>query len=269
MAPRIAVSSSGDSRLPSTLFLQSHVFVGRAKRHWVVLDVHRDKYLCVGRKQFEALGPRLHGWERPSLEGACVEGACESDTDLDQADSDQADLDQADGLANQLLSLEVLSERPEGTKDARPTAYPLPTEAMEPDLPTRWRRSACVHALPFFASCAKASRQLSRRSFQSTVEFVKARKSRPAALAGRFDLDRARSLVSVFARLRLFYPRGYLCLFDSLALIHFLAFFGVYPDWVFGVLEEPFESHCWVQAGRVVLNDRVAQIAGYTPIMSV
>jgi hypothetical protein len=73
----------------------------------------------------------------------------------------------------------------------------------------------------------------------------------------------------VFERLRLFYPRSYLCLFDSLALIHFLARFDVYPDWVFGVNADPFEAHCWVQAGNVVLNDTVARVSGFTPIMVV
>jgi hypothetical protein len=73
----------------------------------------------------------------------------------------------------------------------------------------------------------------------------------------------------VFDSLRLFYPRPYLCLFDSLALIHFLARFGLYPDWVFGVQADPFEAHCWVQAGSVVLNDTVERVSAFTPIMYV
>jgi hypothetical protein len=43
----------------------------------------------------------------------------------------------------------------------------------------------------------------------------------------------------------------------------------VYPDWVFGVNADPFEAHCWVQAGNVVLNDTVAWVSGFTPIMVV
>jgi hypothetical protein len=98
---------------------------------------------------------------------------------------------------------------------------------------------------------------------------VRARKSRNASRGGGADFERVRSLVSVFDRLRLFYPRSYLCLFDSLALIHFLAQFDVYPDWVFGVNADPFEAHCWVQAGNVVLNDTLARVSAFTPIMYV
>jgi hypothetical protein len=98
---------------------------------------------------------------------------------------------------------------------------------------------------------------------------VRARKSHNVARAGPADFERARSLVSVFDRLRWYYPRSYLCLFDSLALIHFMARFGVFPDWVFGVVADPFEAHCWVQAGSVVLNDTVERVSAFTPIMSI
>jgi hypothetical protein len=59
------------------------------------------------------------------------------------------------------------------------------------------------------------------------------------------------------------------CLFDSLALIHFLAQYGLYPDWVFGVSADPFEAHCWVQAGQVVLNDTVERVSAFTPILTI
>jgi len=89
------------------------------------------------------------------------------------------------------------------------------------------------------------------------------------ACAGAPDFDRARSLVRVFARLRWYYPRPYLCLFDSLALLHFLARFDLFPDWVFGVSADPFEAHCSVQLGDVVLNDTVERVSALIPIMSV
>jgi Transglutaminase-like superfamily len=247
---RIVCSCPADSSVPSPFFLQPHVFICRGKRHWVILDVNRDKYLCVDRGQFEALGPSLQGWQgRGPGAGPLA--------------------DDAVALANDLLGLDILSDRAAHAKDALPTAYPLPTEAIDPDVPARSRRWSCAHAGSFFLSSARASRELQRQRFQLTVEHVRARKSRNADRAGPLDIERARSLVSVFERLRLFYPRSYLCLFDSLALIHFLARFQVYPDWVFGVNADPFEAHCWVQAGHVVLNDTVAGVSGFTPIMYV
>jgi hypothetical protein len=250
IAPRIVYSRPADSSVPGQLFLQSHVFLCRGKRHWVILDVNRDKYLCVDRRQFDALGPSLQGWEGSGPEATPL-------------------ADDAATLAKDLLGLGILSDRAAHAKDALPTAYPLPTEAPDPDLPARPRRWSYIHAGSFFLSSARASRELQRQRFQLTVEFVRARKSRNAARAGPLDIERARSLAAVFDRLRWFYPRSYLCLFDSLALVHFLARFQVYPDWVFGVNADPFEAHCWVQAGSVVLNDTVARISGFTPIMYV
>jgi Transglutaminase-like superfamily len=240
--------------VPGPLFLQNHVFICRGKRHWVILDVNRDKYLCVDRRQFETLGPLLQGWEEST--SPTVPDAVPIPAD-------------AVALASGLLGLGILSDRATHAKDARPTAYPLPTEAIDPDSPVGSRLSSSAHAGSFFSSSTRASRELLRQRFQLTVEAVRARKSRKANRAGRPDFERTRSFVSVFERLRLFYPRSYLCLFDSLALIHFLARFDVYPDWVFGVNADPFEAHCWVQAGNVVLNDTVARVSGFTPIMVV
>ena len=245
----------GEFEVPGPFFLQPHVFLCQGKRHWVILDVNRDKYLCVDRHQFEALGPSLKGWAR-STDGA---GVC----DAAAVPPDSV------ALANNLLTLEILSERPAHAKDALPTAYPLPTEAIDPDSPACSRGSSYTHAGAFFASSARASRELRKQRFQRIVELVRARKTRNAGRAGPLDFERARSLVSVFDRLRLFYPRSYLCLFDSLALVHFLARFHVYPDWVFGVTADPFEAHCWVQAGSIVLNDTVERVSAFTPIMCV
>jgi hypothetical protein len=170
-------------------------------------------------------------------------------------------------LANDLLSLGILSAHPAHAKDASPTAYSLPTEAIPSDAPECSRTRSCTHAAAFMASCARASRELRGQPFQLTVERVRTRKSHDSARAGALDFERARALVSVFDRLRWFYPRSYLCLFDSLALIHFLARFRVYPDWVFGVTADPFEAHCWVQSGSVVLNDTLERVSAFTPIM--
>jgi Transglutaminase-like superfamily len=239
--------------LLNPLFLQPHVFLSRGKRHWVIMDVSRDKYLCIDREQFEALGPWLHGWE-------------ETRTPPDR--SAAAPCDAAIALSEKLLSLEILSERADEVKSAQPIAYPSPTEAMDPDdVAARSRLFRYAYAPDFFWSSARASRQLRNHPFRSVVTVVGGRKR--AKRNGPLDIERARSLVAVFDSLRLFYPRSYQCLFDSLALIHFLARFALYPDWVFGVTAEPFEAHCWVQSGNVVLNDTVERVSAFTPIMYV
>jgi hypothetical protein len=240
--------------VPGRLFLRSHVFLSRGKRHWVILDANRNKYQCVSRRQFEALGPSLSGWKEPA------------DTSGDGAGPIPK---VAEELAKALLSQGILSEHSADTKDALPTDYPLPKQAIDLDCPEPSRWSSWIHAGPFFASCRRASRELSQQPFQVTVEAVRARKSRYAARVDATDLERVRPLVLVFNRLRWYYPRPYLCLFDSLALIHFLACFDLFPDWVFGVSADPFEAHCTVQLGSVVLNDTVEHVSALIPIMAI
>ena len=237
--------------MPSPLFLQSHAFLCRGRRHWVILDADRDKYHCVDRRQFETLGPLMKGWDSTGCgdRGAAVVSA------------------DALELARDLLSLNILSEHAARAKDALPIAYALPTEAIDPDSPPCSRRSVWAHAISFFSSSARASRELRKQPFPRIVEQVRERKARNAGQPGPFDLQRAVSLASIFNRLRLFYPAAYDCLPDSLRLIHFLAWFGLFPDWVFGVIADPFEAHCWVQGGSVVLSDPVERVSAFTPIM--
>lgn len=84
-----------------------------------------------------------------------------------------------------------------------------------------------------------------------------------------FDFDAAATLVRQFNTLRPWFPRNYLCLFDSLALLELLARYHLFPSWVFGVHAEPFEAHCWVQQHDVVLNDTLARVERFAPIMAV
>lgn len=240
--------------MPGRLFLRNHVYLCRGKRHWVLLDVNRDKYHCVGRREFEALGPLLEGWQ---------------EADDTNGEDTSALPRSAQELATALLRQGILSEDSTGTKDARATDILHPTQAIDADrrLASRW--STWIHAGRFFASCRRASRELRQQTFQVTLEAVRARKARHVARAGVSDLDRARALVLEFNRLRWYYPRPYLCLFDSLALLHFLAGFRLFPDWVFGVSADPFEAHCSVQLGDVVLNDTVERVSALIPILSV
>ncbi len=46
-----------------------------------------------------------------------------------------------------------------------------------------------------------------------------------------------------------------------------LAHLGLKPDLIFGVSMRPFRSHCWVQVGDIVINDRLDNIRNFTPIL--
>jgi hypothetical protein len=102
------------------------------------------------------------------------------------------------------------------------------------------------------------------------IRRVRRRKAALAPRAAPLDVERARRVVEAFVHYRVFlFSSKNECLYDSLALIEYLARNEIYADWVFGVQTRPFAAHCWVQHGDIVCNDTVEHVSGYTPIMVV
>jgi hypothetical protein len=107
-------------------------------------------------------------------------------------------------------------------------------------------------------------------SLERVVRRVRDRKAAHATKSLPFDVARARRLVDIFARLRVFlFSHREKCLQDSLALLEFLARYDLFPSWVFAVRARPFVAHCWVQHEGFVFNDTAEHVSGYTPIMVV
>ena len=93
---------------------------------------------------------------------------------------------------------------------------------------------------------------------------------RRAAAGAACDLDVARPAVAAFIRLRpLLFRAQDACLFDSLALMRYLSYYGVFPTCVLGVQTGPFAAHCWVQYQGIVFNDAPEYVRRFTPILAV
>lgn len=58
-----------------------------------------------------------------------------------------------------------------------------------------------------------------------------------------------------------------LCLYRSFMLLRHLRRRGHDALWLFGVRTWPFEAHCWLQVGDMVLDDSADRISAYTPIL--
>jgi hypothetical protein len=127
-------------------------------------------------------------------------------------------------------------------------------------------RASLLSVIRFFWSCGKVHWRLRFGTFASTVAGLERRRHH-AGSTREFDVARASPLIARFQRLRPLFPRRYLCLFDSLALFEFLAGYDCFPHLVFGVIADPFEAHCWLQAGTVVLNDNLERTDRYKPIL--
>lgn len=75
--------------------------------------------------------------------------------------------------------------------------------------------------------------------------------------------------VSAFRQLLPWAPFPGVCLYRSFYLLAFLRRRGLDATWMFGVQTWPFEAHCWLQTGDLVLDDRVDRVRAFTPIMAV
>ncbi len=230
--------------------LASHVYPCVSGQHVVLMDLERDKYVAV------VPAHRLARWVRGWPVG-----------EMPAADSPDGAEESADPLVAQMLAHGMLVSDPHAGKPAIPIVTVRPQRSLvEFDLDVRPRVGAS-QLWRFGRSCLEAQLSLKLRPIQSIVEAVRDRKGRGG---GEADPGRLRPLVTAFARLRpLFYTLRCACLLDSLTLLHFLGAEGVYPDWVFGVKTEPFDAHCWVQQGEVLLNDAPDRVRQYSPILVV
>jgi hypothetical protein len=234
--------------------LADHVFVCVNGEHLVLLDLKEDRYWALEASKTAGLGTLVGGW--PVKPTDSTAGAESPDPETAEA-------------------IEVLRGRglltngvPPG-KDATPVAATIPARelAAEGD-PAAGR--GCSTWLGFFVASATAKIVLRTSPFERVIRRVKRRKTLVGPTAGQFDVERARKLVEAFTRYRVFlFSSKNECLYDSLALLEYLARYGIYADWVFGVQTRPFAAHCWVQHGDIVFNDTVEHVSGYTPIMVV
>ena len=217
----------------------------------VLLDAVRDRYLMLDRVQTPRVMSLLHAERQP------VGGP-------DSGAKDVGPPERAVVEAMWRRGLLAPATGP-GCTPLKP-ARALPTADLTSHDTRRQASFGPRTILRFFLASRRAAQLLKGQPFASVVDHVRERR---AMADGKFDFNRARDLVSRFQRLRPFSRRDYLCLFDSLALIEFFHLHRLYPTWVFGVCAEPFQAHCWVQAGGVVLNDTIEVIRHYTPIMAV
>ncbi len=237
---------SNTARMPYAL--ARHVFLCEAAGHVFLLDVKRDKYLALDATKARALCGWVEGWPPPP----------------DGADPRIVPSERGRQFAQALLANGILSDRDSG-KQATAVSVPYPGAQLLTDREAEGLMLG--PALVFMATCLLAKLQFRYYKLERLIEMVRA--SRPPEFEP-FDLGRARALVRVFVRLRpFFFASRDGCLFESFVLVRFLAHYGLFPHWVFGIRARPFGAHCWLQEGETVLNDSVEHVSRLTPIMLV
>lgn len=235
------------------LRLAPHVHACRSNDQVILLDLRRDKYLGVAGPQMRALEGAVDGWPN----GPIVENLHVSSADL--------------GAVTKTLLLQGLLTDRSAACDRLPTvSVPEAIASFGDEETTHGVRIGPRRLFWFLQSVSAASASLRWRSLLSVVRAVAVRRTRLAENPEPIPLDAARNAVAAYETLRpLVFTSRDKCLFDSLALVNFLAHERIFPRWVIGVKTGPFGAHSWVQSEGIVLNDLHEHVRKFTPILAV
>jgi hypothetical protein len=233
--------------------LAEHVFVCLNGEHLVLLDLKEDRYWALEASQTSGLGALVGGWPVKTA---------------DEAVFTEEPTPETTAALEVLRGRGLLTDTVPPGKDAAPVSAIVPARELAAETDQATGRSGSW--LSFFAASATAKIALRTWPFERVILRVRRRKAELGPAAGPLDIERARALMAAFVGYRVFlFSSKNECLFDSLALLEYLARHGIYADWVFGVQTRPFAAHCWVQHDDIVFNDTVEHVSGYTPIMVV
>jgi len=200
------------------------------------LDVPRDRYFCLSHKASRAFHDVVDG------RNAGIE-TCE-----------------------QLVALGIF-EISDAATPTTPCNAPMPPErslaedARQKGFASRWETSRAMLAL------GAASLQLRYRGLERALGDIRVRKSH---LAGNQYRERViEAIAQGYRGTRALLSDQDRCLVRSLAISRRLLAAGVAPDLVLAVKLQPFQAHCWVQLGGLLINERREVVRDYTAILIV
>jgi len=225
------------------VFLPHHVHFCYRGDAAVFLDLAKDDYTFVGAEGTEAL------------------------RSLTSHNSNVTSPEQRAALDEMLNGGLLTMDRSAG-RAVSPTMMSSATQPLLDDEAVTRARASSSHLYNFFVASTIADARLRWGQLHRTIARVQQRKAKHSTAAA-LDIDRTRELVAIFGRLRALFPRRYLCLYDSLALIEFLARYEIFPSWIFAVRLEPWGAHCWVQEDGYIFNEEIEEAEGYTPVMAI
>ncbi len=214
----------------------------------VFLDLKRDAYVGISPEQARALAAWVADWPQPR----------------DTATTDEAARALAESLCARglLVRASVVSQRKHRIPLLPASEELIPWEEMP------WRHIRPAHVIGVLRAFLITVTLLECCVFERIVVRHQQRRDLHNSSTERFDLERARALVSAYHHIRTWiFPRKDRCLLDSLTLLEFLNAFGIYPQWVIGVRLRPFAAHSWIQHAHWVLSGTPAFVRDYTPIL--
>ena len=225
----------------------------RIGHYWIILSTARDRYLCVEHAGLVSIGDQLAGWNDERSAATCRPPLPT----------------QAGDLVESLISRGIITSNPLVGKPFAEYPYRAPESRLEASRMIDRKSISFLGKVRFFIACAVVDWRLRRKALPRLLDRIARRRLRVDLAALNRAPPYTPTLVAAFNALRPLYPRSYVCLFDSLALLEFLARYKCFPHVVFGVTADPFQAHCWLQDGSAVLDDDLERVRRYKPILSV
>jgi hypothetical protein len=234
--------------------LAQHVHVCIHDEDLVLLDLRQDRYFALEAAETANLKHHVLGW--PISSAGTVERPHDAEDDS--------------SLLKELLQRGILTDDGERGKSALPTHIDAVTHEWTMDSNESRVRASPIEVIALLVSAISAAMLLRYRPVDKVVARVRSRKAASGKCDNEFDGHSVRRLVTIFSRISpMFVSTKNACLYECLTLLEFLAWYGIYPTWVFGVQTRPFAAHCWTQHGDTVLNDTIDRTGHYTPIMAI
>lgn len=133
----------------------------------------------------------------------------------------------------------------------------LPVSALQPAIrpAVRMRDLACL-----LIALVRSGWRMSRGRHCSAFPMDRLRPISAAMEGGYADA------LGRLAAVRLLIPTPRRCLPAALVTGMALKMLGLETEIVFGVRSHPFEAHCWLQRGTLVIDDDLDRVLSYTPV---
>jgi len=237
-------------------FLKRGVFVCRTRDGAIFLDIESESYFGLGQPSAAALETVVLNWPRHN--GALSR----QPATVSVADNFPEELARA-LVTKRLLTDDEASAAPATLASVTPKEEVTFEEALSHRLPKR---------PDIFISYLRATLSVLIRmrfaSLEALIRRFRLRTPQGRELDPKFTRGRARELSCSFLALQsVIVSRKGACMFDSLCLTRFLEYYGIFASIIIAVRTSPFEAHCWVQSGNLVLNDTISNVQEFSPIL--
>lgn len=254
--PAAAASSRGLPEAAGCYWLPAHVYACEMSSAVILLDLKKDRYFGLDRKESSWLSSVVRNWPNATPGSAA---------------SSSASHEFCVSAAADLLRSELLTRDEPNCRFSNASAIDLDGELISIGDELHSRPPVCtMDVLNLLRAYGHARAALRWRSFYDVVHDVWRRKQRAANPMPEEHLERVIDLVCVFRRLRpIVFNAKDMCLIHALTLTTFLSYYGVYPAWVIGVQMQPWCAHSWVQYRNLLFDTNPEKVCEYTPILVV